>query len=139
MAADSAEWTGEIACALDVAKVVRLPDGSLMAGCGNTADLDLLKAWIVAGADTKVFPRKLKEPNSTAVLYASREAVRIYHGDSGVTDCTKQEWCALGAHQAFVTGLLVAGKSAVECVDIAIERASWAGGRTMSMRLELND
>ena len=136
LAADSASWAGGVMITADAEKVVRLPDGSLMAGAGNTADLDLLKEWIANGRDKTAFP-ELKEKEETCVMLAAPGGVFLFHGDKGVTRCDDEpEGSVIGCETAFIRGLLAAGKSAEECVQIAIERVAYVGGHVVSMKLE---
>jgi hypothetical protein len=125
LASDTASWDGEVVTAF-VEKIYRTPDGGLLACAGSVDEIELVRQWGHTGFDPIKKPKLDDEigvlrvcPDGTVIKYWKRLLPVV---------CSPCPWAIEGAHEEFLTGLLVAGATAEQAVQAAIERCQWAGG-----------
>lgn len=101
-----------------VTKIVRAPDGSLLAITGGL-DVGLeLRAWFIAGANPVDFPAKARE--DTATLIVIKQNGEIWTWASGPYGARiESEKAAFGSGRDFAETAMYLGKSAAEAVTVA--------------------
>jgi hypothetical protein len=135
MAADTADWIGNIAYTFDIEKVVRLPDGSLMGASGDSGDIQAFHKWATNGFPEQqgkaedVFSAMIVRPDGTIWSYDKTWRPERVFGD----------WYGCGAHVEFINGLMVAGIDAIGAVELAIKHCAFAAGRIYFLMLQPQD
>jgi hypothetical protein len=134
MAADTADWIGNIAYTFDVEKVIRLSDGSLLGAAGDAGDIQAFHRWASEGflpVEPKdkaqdAFSAMIVRPDGTIWSYDKTWRPERVFGD----------WYGCGAHVEFINGLMVAGIDAIGAVELAIKHCAFAAGRVYALKLQ---
>jgi hypothetical protein len=133
MAADTADWIGELAYSFDVEKIKRLPDGSLVGACGESADCQEFFDW-AQHTHCQGAPPKPNDEGFAGIQVRLDGAIWRYQ--NGKREKAHGDWDSLGAHYEFVHGLMVAGMDAVTAVETAIKHCAFAAGRVYALKLQ---
>jgi hypothetical protein len=131
LAADTASWDGDIKIGR-VQKIVRLPDGSLVAACGKASLVWGYTDWLLIGAEK---PADGATEEDFGAIHLTLGAVcSIDHHYCAVP--VEADFYALGSHTEFLYGAMAAGASAEEAVRFALKYCGFAGGEVQVERLE---
>jgi hypothetical protein len=135
LAADTASWHAGVLHA-HVRKIVKLPDGTLFAGCGPAECIEAYVAWRKdESANERPAPPD-KEDEFSGILIAPDGRVRYVEGLYVPYDAGVCPFHALGAHAEFLYGAMAAGASAPEAVRLCIALCENAGGSIQVERLD---
>jgi hypothetical protein len=132
MAADTGCFQGSLIVGTDEEKIIRLPQGSLLACAGCKDDIWRFREW--ATADFQADQRPKDFADFGALLVAKSGEITKY-GKSCHPYPSAGEWAVEGAEEDFLVGLLVMGATAEVAVQHAIERSAWAAGRVLAVKL----
>lgn len=132
MAADTAGWCGSVMTAEDQIKVRR--SGDVLIGCsGLCPQIELFHEWFSLGANVNSKPFCNDEEGSFGALVVLADASLWRYDYQLRRYPAGGSWGVEGAHEEFCYALLIAGKSAVEVVGLAIKYCAWAGGRVLAL------
>jgi hypothetical protein len=95
-------------------------NGLLVAGCGTSALICEMRAWLESGADPKEFPaaqRDTKECASVLVIHPNGD-IRQYESSPYPLVILDKHW-AIGSGRDFAMAAMYLGKTAVEAVEVA--------------------
>lgn len=97
-------------------KIVRAPDGALVAACGDTGMARALRAWWVSGHDTSQYP----DADSKADLFIVTKdgEQRLYQG-SGHPILLEDKTFAMGTGRDYANAAMHYGRTAIEAVELA--------------------
>jgi hypothetical protein len=132
IAADTATWDGDIKIGL-VQKIVRLPDGSLLAACGKASLIWGYIEWLKDDGVEKPTDGASEEDFGALNLRCDGVFSIDHHYQAMRVDA---DFYALGAHGEFLYGAMAAGASAEEAVRLALKYCGFAGGEVQVERLE---
>jgi hypothetical protein len=133
MAADTGEFMGGLIAGTGCEKVVRLPDGGLLACAGRKSDIWRFRDWAMDGFRPADRPAPFE--NFGALVVGPDGKITKYD-ERSYPYPLEAEWAMEGCEEEFLTGLLVMGATATQAVTIAIERCAYAAGKVFAMRLE---
>ena len=139
MAADSWTWADDIGYPAKEPKICRAPDGSLVAGCGYTADCYALREWTLAGMDFKNPPAVRDEDSDQELIWLwLRPGGRVYHLSSKFVPVEMAGPIAIGWSSAasMVIGALLHNVPIVSAMRTAILRCPYVGGEVQVERVE---
>lgn len=136
LAADSVAWASTCVKVPSSPKIVRLPDGGLLAAAGETGEIRELREFMskLVTSQPRMHPTFDKDEGLTALwvrpdrsLWRCWYQLRWYSVDAPF-DC-------IGAPAQFMFGALHAGASAEEAVRLAVLHTDGAGGEVQVERL----
>lgn len=139
MAADSGVFSGSILyqTADGHPKIVRAPDGSLVAASGTSYDTYLLREWAKDGMNFADKPKLSDEKDDPMAWLWLRPDETVWRGNNAFNICPCSPIYAIGIEAAcqFAEGAMWAGKSAAEAVQIAIEHCIYVAGPVVVVRV----
>lgn len=129
MAGDGAQFMGDIQRAASVAKVVKLPDGSIVGCSGHTTDCETFRQWLIGG---QVGARPKAKSLSALLLRTDLSLVYFNERGSGVP---AEAPATVGSGNELALGAMLAGASPKRAVEIAAERDPFTGGTITELSL----
>lgn len=114
-------------------KILRLSDGSLIAGSGIKRQISDFAKW----CETKVGEKPDTE-ESTIIRISLDGGVIVYDGKTDERDVTGCPFYAVGSGAAAALGAMYAGARADQAVEIAMKVDPWTGGEVDVVRLHDN-
>ena len=126
MAADSVGWTANTSVKVPVcAKIRRLIDGGLVAGTGETTDIEQFHDWMRGESEQPSVPRE----DGFNALWAKPGGTLWFCTWRLVFSQITAPFFAIGGPCEFMMGALFAGASADQAVRLAAEHTDSAGGQ----------
>jgi ATP-dependent protease HslVU (ClpYQ) peptidase subunit len=122
IAADGQSTAGDMVTSADSKKLHRLPDGSIVGGCG---ELSPMRRAINCLHSPDAHPDDLTGDFTLVRLYADGRIV-TYEGCLFAFDLPAP--VTIGSGREFAMGAMLAGKSPKEAVEIATQRDIYSGG-----------
>lgn len=127
IAADGLSTSGDMVTDTNVRKLTRLPDGSIVAGCGELA---AMKQAIDCLHAPNAHPDDLTG-EFTLIRVAGDGTITRYEGSLfGITTTAP---AAIGSGREFALGAMLAGKPPKEAVEIACRCDVYSGGEILVM------
>lgn len=126
MAADTGEFQGSLVVGTEEEKILRLPNGSLLACAGRKDDIWQFRDWARDGFDPASRPKDFAD---FGALVVSKNGGITKYGKSCFAYPCSGDWAVEGCEEDFLVGLLVMGATAEQAVQHAIQRSAWAAGR----------
>lgn len=139
LAADTSTWQGSIMVDDNAQKIVRVPSGHLVACAGQLTGITLFRDWAAGGFKDNKRPPEQPEDQFGALVIDTDGIPYSFNHTMQRYPVKPTEWAVEGSHVEFLTALMIAGKSAVEAVEIGIKHLAWAGGRVFTMRVGETD
>lgn len=103
-------------------KVHRLRSGGLMAGCGSSALVAEMRAWLDAGADPATFPAAQRvEKDSCSVLVVRPGGMLFQYENTPYPLALNTRRWAIGSGRDFAAMAMHLGKTAAEAVRLTAE------------------
>lgn len=127
IAADGQSTTGDMVTGTETVKLTRLPDGSIVGGCGELAPM---RRAINCLHSPDAHPDDLTG-EFTLLRLCSDGKVLVYEGCLFAFELPAP--VAVGTGREFAMGAMLAGKGPKEAVDIAIQRDIYSGGTVLVM------
>jgi ATP-dependent protease HslVU (ClpYQ) peptidase subunit len=127
IAADGQSTAGEMVTSRETTKLTRLPDGSIVGGCG---ELSPMRRAINCLHSPDAHPDDLTGDFTLLRLFPDGRIV-TYEGCLFAFELPAP--VTIGSGREFAMGAMLAGKGPKEAVEIAIERDIYSGGDVLVM------
>jgi hypothetical protein len=137
MAADTGGWYGDICACLGQRKVRRTGAGGLAGCCGHDPQCEQFYTWVAAAdwAPQRNKPFEAEQEGDFGAIVVQRDG-KIVHLDHKLRHYSDSlGWAVEGCHQEFMIALMLAGKTAIEAVELAIKHCSHAAGEVFWLQL----
>lgn len=110
-------------------KIRRLSDGRLLAGCGVTALIEEMYAWVDSGANPATFPaaQRNAEDNASVLVVGLDGPLLQYETTAYPLRIENRQW-AIGSGRDFAAMAMRLGKNAREAVELTAEFCHDCGG-----------
>lgn len=119
-----------------VTKVYRMGDGSLLAGCGITAQIAEMRQWVAAGCDPAAFPATQRDADKCASVLVVRPDGRVEQYENTPYPIAIENGCwAIGSGRDFAMMAMHLGKSAAEAVELTAALCHDCGNGVDCLRL----
>lgn len=136
---DGTTLASDTRCTCDIeyvgneSKIFRI-DGRLVAGAGATTGIRKFLSWYEKDRRVKTYPTFVEGEDIEMMTITEDGQASLWtrHG----LGCKLVAPCAIGSGQRFAIGAMLAGKTAVEAVEIAMQRDTATGGDIEYMTLE---
>ena len=125
MASDTGLFSGNIITSLNRKKIIRTPDGCLVASSGDASVGQEFKAWACGDRSAKFKPTS--SASFTGVLVTPDGIISEYYKDS-LPVVIDTPYYATGAGMEIGLGAMIAGASAEEAVNACIKHHIYCAG-----------
>ena len=133
MASDSRLTSGDQIIPGGYSKIRRLPDGTLIGGCGEAVAIEAMFEWAVGDRKTK--PPKICK-GSDMIMVSPDGTITQMEGRYPYTVRDNGGYYAQGSGGDVALGAMFQGASAVEAVKAAIAHNAACGGEVQMLPLE---
>lgn len=118
--------------ALNMQKVRRLPDGSIIGICGDVVDALQFVKWLSDGGVKPKFAR----PFEALVISKRDDNALFYYYTPNLFPIPTEAPVAIGHGMQFALAAMDCGRSPMEAVKVAIGRDAWTGGQVTVLRID---
>lgn len=122
--------SNDVITGLGIAKVRRLPDGSIIGICGDVVDALSYIKWLECGGTKPKFTRPFE-----ALLLSPKEGL-TYRYTPSLEPVPCEAPAAIGHGMQYALAAMDCGKSPAEAVEIAARRDPYTGGKITTLRID---
>jgi hypothetical protein len=116
---------------------VRSINGALVAGCGLTALVQEMIAWLAAGADPATFPQAQRDDDKNAsVLVVPKSGPILQYEHTPYPLVIENRFWAIGSGRDYAMMAMLLGKSASEAVALTSHLCHDCGNGVTALRRE---
>jgi len=116
-------------CIMTVGKLFKLPDGSVLAGAGDYAEVVEVAAWVMEGCDPDARPRFSENSEGSSLLLARPDGKAYWLTWPYLRQVEINEpFAAEGSGCQFALGAMAMGATARRAVQIAAKFDPFTGG-----------